>query len=129
MEPNRLGRERLCRQISAQLTDRGRYLVSSPDADDLDTLRAAGFRTWRTIKSRRRLAGVLAAGTLAEDAVSVRHSLLAASSVRQLRGVVSSIVGWTVNDMDRALQLRRLGTGGPTSDSRQIMARLRVNLA
>jgi hypothetical protein len=55
----------------------------------------------------------------------VRHSLLAASSVRQLRGVVSSIVGWTVNEMDRALQLRRLGIDGPTSDSLTSILRVR----
>lgn len=112
-------RAELVRRVT-ELPDRERFVVSTSQLDDLAAFRAAGLRTWRTIKNQRELAAVFAAGSIADgvvdDGVSVRHSLLDASVIDRLHSFVPSVVGWTVNDAARATSLSRWGIEGITTD-------------
>lgn len=114
----------LTRRIAGELRDRARYRVSGGTASDLDELRGAGFRTWRTIDSRRDLDEVLAQGSLQDEAVSIRHGLLSGSTVERLHGIVPTIVAWTVNDLARARTLAALGVDGLTTDDPRVMIQL-----
>jgi glycerophosphoryl diester phosphodiesterase len=114
-------RARLVSAIAGSLADRTRFRVCGPCADDLAQLRDAGFRTWRTVGDRRELATVLAEGRLADDAVTVRQSLLDAHVVDRLHEAVPAVVAWTVNDRGRAGQLRGLRVDGVTTDRVAIM--------
>jgi hypothetical protein len=114
-------RARLVAAIAATLPDRSRFRVCGPRPEDLDPLREAGFRTWRTVGNVVELAAVLAAGPLPDDAVTIRHTLLNAESLERLRVVVPIVVAWTVNDVRRARQLRELGVGGVTTDRTAVM--------
>ncbi len=101
--------------------DRERCLVSTKGWHTLDALRAAGFGTWRTIADPGSLATVLAGATLADDAVTVRHSLLTAEVITRLRDKVPAVMCWTVNDPRRASELIRAGVDGITSDSAAVL--------
>jgi glycerophosphoryl diester phosphodiesterase len=109
-------RARLRDAIAGSLADRARFRVCAPRTEDLDELREAGFRTWRTVGDRRELNSVLAEGALPDDAVTIRHSLLTRDLVLQLHARVPAVVAWTVNDTARARQLRDLGVDGVTTD-------------
>ncbi|MDQ2797659.1 MAG: hypothetical protein M3Y06_10935, partial [Actinomycetota bacterium] len=94
--------------------------VSTDREDDLAGLRAAGFMTWRTIKNADQLAAAVG-GRLPDAGVSVRHSLVDAAVVADLRAVTDTIVAWTVNSLDRAKTLRALGVDAVTTDSQDVM--------
>lgn len=120
-ETRRQRRSRLVAALSRSLPDRSRFRVCGHLADDLDELRAAGFRTWRTARDRRELAAVLDGGALADEAVSIRHSLLAPDVVDRLHEHTRTVVAWTVNEMSRARQLRSMGVDGVTTDRMSVM--------
>jgi len=114
----------LNQKICAELVDRTRYRVSGGNSHDLDQLRAAGFRTWRSIGRRRDLDEVLAAAPGSDEAVSVRQILLDGRSIGLLHAVVPMVVAWTVNDVDRARELQAIGVDGVTTDSVNVMVAL-----
>jgi glycerophosphoryl diester phosphodiesterase len=99
-----------------------RFRVSTSRADDLARYRDAGLRTWRTIKDGRDLRRVISGSALPDDGVSVRHTLLTASSVTALHAVASTVVAWTVNDVTRARQLHEAGVDGITTDAVAVMS-------
>jgi glycerophosphoryl diester phosphodiesterase len=109
-------RARLVAAIAATLPDRARYRVCGPRPADLDPLRDAGFATWRTVGYAHELDGVFAAGGLADEAVTIRHSLLTPDVIDRLHALVPTVVAWTVNDPRRARELRDLGVAGVTTD-------------
>lgn len=115
-ETDRARRAELVRRIG-DLPDRHRFVVSTSDLDDLAAFRAAGLRTWRTIKNGAQLSAVLAADSIEDEGVSVRHRLLDARAIDRLHALVASVVGWTVNDVPRARLLYEWGIDGITSDS------------
>jgi glycerophosphoryl diester phosphodiesterase len=108
-------RARLVDALAERLPQRDRFRVSTDDADDLARYRAAGFRTWRTLKTPADLSAACD-GDLADDAVSVRHSLLTAGTVAALHRMSRPVVAWTVNDAGRARDLRDLGVDAITTD-------------
>lgn len=125
LDPKETGagrRSRLTEELARTLPDRGRFRVSTDHLDDLERHRAAGFRTWRTIKSSRDLEHVLRSGRLPDDGVSVRHTLLNQASVGLLHKVADTVVAWTVIDVERARQLRRLGVDAITTDRIEVMS-------
>ena len=107
---------RLTSALRDAIPDTSRFRVCGGTPDDLDTLRGAGFRTWRTIGNGAQLRAVLSGGRLADDAVSVRHTLLTREIVAELHERAPSLVAWTVNSARRARQLVDLGADGITTD-------------
>ncbi|MGI8701359.1 MAG: glycerophosphodiester phosphodiesterase [Nocardioidaceae bacterium] len=124
VEPRR--RSELNRLIAAELTDRTRFRVNSRNRDDLAELASAGFRTWRTIGSRRDLDSTMSDGPLPDEAVTVRHRLLTPSTIERLHALVPVVVAWTVNDVSRARWLRNQGVDGLTTDNRTVLVRARI---
>jgi hypothetical protein len=114
-------RARLVAALIDSLADRSRFRVCGHPEPDVAALRAAGFRTWRSVGSRRHLAAVLAEDRLPDEAVSIRHSLLTAAVLDRLHERVPQVVAWTVNGVERAARLRELGVEGVTTDSPQVM--------
>jgi glycerophosphoryl diester phosphodiesterase len=110
-------RARLVAALIDSLPDRSRFRVCGHPETDMAALRAAGFRTWRSVGSSRHLAAVLAEDQLPDDAVSIRHSLLTARVLDRLHERVPKVVAWTVNSVGRATQLRALGVDGVTTDN------------
>lgn len=108
-------RAELVERVTA-LPNQERFVVSTSQLEDLAALRAAGLRTWRTVKNERQLAALLSAGSTEDDGVSVRHALLTARTVDRLHALVPSVVGWTVNDLARARSLIQWGIDGITTD-------------
>ena len=98
-----------------------RFRVSTSDEDELGRYRAAGFRTWRTLKSPAEVDAAVSGGRMLHDGVSVRHTALDPGSVERLHGVVDAIVAWTVNDLDRARALMAMGVDGLTTDREQVI--------
>ena len=117
-------RARLVAALADALPDRSRFRVCGHPEEDVAALRAAGFRTWRSVGNRRHLAAVLTEHRLADDAVSIRHSLLTADVLARLRERVPHVVAWTVNSDVRAGQLRALGVDGVTTDSVTVLRML-----
>jgi glycerophosphoryl diester phosphodiesterase len=120
------GRERaqLVETVVETLSDHARYRVCTSFPDELDRVRRAGFRTWRTINNGRHLAEVLGEGGLADEALTVRHTLLTASTLDRLHALVPTVVAWTVNDQARARRLRLLGVDGLTTDRMSVLRAL-----
>jgi len=118
-------RRDLVTAIVDDLQDRERYRVSTADAADLDVLRGAGFRTWRTAGDRGTLTALLA-GDLADEAVTVRHTLLDAHTVERLHGRGVQVMAWTVNQARRALWLRSIGVDGVTTDRPGVASAVRT---
>jgi glycerophosphoryl diester phosphodiesterase len=114
-------RARLVSAIVESLSDRERFRACTGNPDDLAELRQAGFRTWRTVGSRRQLGVVLSGAALTDEAVTVRHSLLTADVLDQLRELTRTVVAWTVNDPARARRLRDLGVDGVTTDRMAVL--------
>jgi len=114
-------RRALVAAIRNELADRERYRVSTPHAEDLDVLREAGFRTWRTARDRRSLAALLAE-EVPDEAVTVRHSLLDPATVDALHGRGQHVLAWTVNTVRRARRLRAMGVDGVTTDRTGVAA-------
>jgi glycerophosphoryl diester phosphodiesterase len=114
-------RRELISAIVETMPERKRYVVCGPHPEDLQRLRAAGFRTWRTVGGRRSLAALLADGPIPDEAISIRHTLLTEASIDRLQDVTETVVAWTVNDPGRARQLRDLGVSGITTDRPAVM--------
>lgn len=114
-------RARLVSALVESLPDPSRYRVCGHLADDLDVVRNAGFRTWRTARSGRELAELLADGRLPDEAVSIRHSLLGSRVVDQLHERTPTVVAWTVNDVSRAHRLSAMGVDGVTTDRTAVL--------
>jgi len=117
-------RRELVAALAGALPERDRYVVCSPHPDDLDAARSAGFATWRTVRSRAELAAVRSGPALADEAVTVRHSLLDTPVLADLGARVAAVVAWTVNDPRRARELRRLGIAGVTTDRIEVLRSL-----
>lgn len=117
-------RRRLADSLVDTLGDRARYIVCGPRPEDLEHLRAAGFATWRTVDDRRELQAVLAGRGLADEAVSIRHTLLTDESIKALHELVPTVVAWTVNNLPRAYRLRELGVDGVTTDRLAVLRAL-----
>jgi glycerophosphoryl diester phosphodiesterase len=114
-------RARLLEAIEGSLSDPSRVRVCGPRPGDLDQLRDAGFRTWRTVGNALELAALLDGGALPDDAVTIRHTLLTRDVVDRLHELVGAIVAWTVNDVRRARQLRDFGVDGVTTDRAAVL--------
>jgi glycerophosphoryl diester phosphodiesterase len=117
-------RDRLIRALIASLPDPSRFVVCGGRRPHLERLRAAGFRTWRSAGTRAELRELLGDGALADDAVSVRHSLLTPEVIDRLHRQVPAVVAWTVNDRRRARQLRDFGVDGVTTDRAEVLRSL-----
>jgi glycerophosphoryl diester phosphodiesterase len=100
----------------AALPNPQRFVTSTNHADDLAALRAAGMRTWRTIKNGRDYAAACRAGAGGDEAVSVRYSVLTVDRVRALKHVAASVVAWTVNSAHIARRMQAIGVDGITTD-------------
>jgi glycerophosphoryl diester phosphodiesterase family protein len=124
-EQDRGRRADLLAAIVATLPASGRYLCCTSIVEDLNVLRDKGFRTWRTVGDQRQLAAVLAAGAVADEAVTVNHKLLSGDVVDRLHSLTDIVVAWTVNNVQRALSLRDIGVEGVTTDSLDVMRALR----
>lgn len=114
-------RARLVAALIDALPDRSRFVVCGHPEEDVAALRGAGFRTWRSVGSRRHLAAVLAVDRLPDDAVTIRHSLLNVRTLDGLRERVPQVVAWTVNSVGRARDLRALGVDGVTTDRTAVL--------
>ncbi len=104
--------------------DKSRVQISTGSLHDLTTFRQHGFRTWRTVSSRRELEQALTSPPVDDFAVSLRHSLATADTVCALHEKVRHIVAWTVNDTARAAQLRKIGIDGITTDRSAVVRAL-----
>lgn len=111
----------LVERLASVRPDPARCLVSTKGWQTLDAVRAAGYRTWRTVADANALASVLSGPAPADDAVTVRHSLLTPEVIQRLRAKVPAVMTWTVNDPDRAAQLLAAGVDGITSDSDRVL--------
>lgn len=117
-------RARLVAALIDQLPDRSRYVACGHPEQDVAELRAAGFRTWRSVGGGRHLAAVLDGTRLPDEAVTIRHSLLTPRRLDQLRERVPQVVAWTVNSVERARRLQALGIDGVTTDSIAVLQSL-----
>jgi glycerophosphoryl diester phosphodiesterase len=111
----------LVTQLRASPGGLDRFQASTGNLDDLERYRAAGFRTWRTLKSPADIDAAVAEGRLPDQGVSVRQSALDPDAVERLHGVVDTVVAWTVNDLARARKLSESGVDGITTDRRDVM--------
>jgi glycerophosphoryl diester phosphodiesterase len=128
-QPGAERRRELIDAMADTLADRDRYRVCGGQRPDLEQARAAGFATWRTVKTRPELAAVLDEGALADEAISIRHTLLSDDVVGRLHQSVPSVVAWTVNDLRRARELRRIGVDGLTTDRPAVLLDLSAGRA
>lgn len=117
-------RARLVGALADLPADRARFVVCGHPAEDVATLRAAGFRTWRSVGNPRQLAAVLGGGPVPDEAVTVRHTLITRAVLDRLHERVPQVVAWTVNSTRRADRLRRLGVAGVTTDSIAVLRSL-----
>jgi glycerophosphoryl diester phosphodiesterase len=105
--------------------DPARAHVSSKNWTMLDELARAGFRTWRTVDTRRSLRRLLEVGDHDRSyAVTVRHTFLTPATMTAL-AAFGRVITWTVNDPVRAQELVKLGAAGVTSDNPAVFAALR----
>jgi glycerophosphoryl diester phosphodiesterase len=117
-------RARLVTALSESLPDRSRYIVCGHPAADVAAMRAAGFRTWRSVGNPRHLAAVLAQRALPDDAVTIRHTLLRGGLIDRLHDRVPSVVAWTVNSVGEARRVHTLGVEGVTTDRPAVLREL-----
>jgi glycerophosphoryl diester phosphodiesterase len=109
--------------------DPGRCYVSSKQWSVLPPLRAAGYRTWRTVAGAGSLARVLTEPPTDDDGVTVRHTLLRIDTIERLRRRAGRVVAWTVNSTARATWLADAGVDGITSDRDGVLRLLRSRTA
>lgn len=101
--------------------DPARCHISTKGWQVLPMLRERGFRTWRSVGDAGALAAIRAGLPLPDHAVTVRHSLLTAAVVAELRAAGVQVMAWTVNDLPRARVLAGYGVDGITSDLPQVL--------
>ncbi|MGQ0630872.1 MAG: glycerophosphodiester phosphodiesterase [Sporichthyaceae bacterium] len=101
--------------------DQDRCHVSTKGWHTLPRLAELGFRTWRTVGDAGTLAKVLGSGPVADYALTVRHGLLSARVINDLRAIAPRVMTWTVNDLVRARELAELGVDGITTDSLAVL--------
>lgn len=111
----------LVERVAAAGPDPARCYASTKGWATLPALAAAGYRTWRTIGDAAALTAALAMPELADDAVTVKHTLLTAEVVAKLRDRGPRVMTWTVNDLARARQVIELGVDGVTTDSMDVL--------
>ncbi len=111
----------LVERLAASGPDSTRCYASTKGWATLPALAAAGYRTWRTIGDAAALTAALAMPALPDDAVTVKHTLLTADVVAQLRERGPRVMTWTVNDLARARQVIELGVDGVTTDSADVL--------
>ena len=114
-------RRSLREQLSEQLPERGRFVVSTDNAEDLRGYRNAGFGTWRTVGDQRQLAGILTGASDVHQGLSIQQGLVTTATAGQLLDVTPLLVAWTVDTLDRAAQLARLGVAGVTSNNPEVL--------
>lgn len=114
-------RAALLEQLS-RLPDRDRFRVSTPIEEDLEVVRDAGFRTWRTIRSVRALRRALRQPRLTDHGVSIHWGLLNARIVRALRDRGAIVVAWPVNSPVMARRLLAIGVDAITTDNPAVLA-------
>lgn len=104
------------------LPERDRFRVSTPIVEDLDVMRAAGFRTWRTIRNPLALRQVLRRAHLDDHGVSIHHGLLNRRVMTALRDRGATVVAWPVNRPATARRLLAMGVDGITTDNPAVLA-------
>lgn len=115
---------RLTDLVLSTVPEPGRYHASSKDWAALERLRDAGFRTWRSVATRRALARLPDRGRIPDHAVAVRHTYLTADEMARLGEVSPRVIAWTVNSVERARALRDLGVYGIATDSPAVLRAL-----
>ena len=111
----------LARAVSVE-ADRARIRVTCEDWRIADRVRAwaPGVRVGYSVRTEPQLRAYLAgreAGIIPETAVAVRHTLLhTADEVAVLRARARRVNAWTVDDVDRALELASWGVDEITSN-------------
>jgi glycerophosphoryl diester phosphodiesterase len=115
------GAHELVEHLATAGPDPARCYASTKGWATLPALAAAGYRTWRTIADAAALSAVLAMPELPDSAVTVRHALLSAEVVEQLRERVPRVMTWTVYDPARAREVIDLGVDGVTTDSAEVL--------
>ena len=109
------------------LSDRSRVTISCEHWPIADRMRAwlPGIGVAYSIGSKRELRRFIEGrrdGSLTQTPVSIRESLLrSADDVDQLRTLSGSLAVWTVDDVDRALELVALGVDKLISNRLQVL--------
>jgi hypothetical protein len=108
----------LAEAIVAQVPDPTRFHACSKHWDSLRPLQEAGFRTWRTLDDRERLAAFDRVGLDGAHGATVRRTLVHDPRTRDrlLDATGGRLTAWTVNDVAEAERLLRGGLAGLTSD-------------
>jgi glycerophosphoryl diester phosphodiesterase len=118
-------RSRLNAALSDALLGRDRISVSTSHVPDLTYFRDRGLGTWRTLSTGWALRRYLAQPPATGEGLSVSHQLLTPAVVTRLTADCgATVLAWTVNDIERALQLRTWGVPGITTDSAAVMQAL-----
>lgn len=118
-------RERLAERLGTDIAarpDAARFVVSTDDEAALAVVRAAGLRTWRTVRTSADLRRLLLAGARPDEAVTMRHRLCTELTVAALLERVPRVVAWTVNSPDRARALIGGGVTGITTDHLSVIS-------
>ncbi|MFA7248755.1 MAG: hypothetical protein WC273_03915 [Dehalococcoidia bacterium] len=111
----------LARAVDGE-ADRARIRVTCEDWALADRVRAwlPGVRVGYSVRSERQLRAYLAArdaGRLPETAVAIRHTLLhTPDEVALVRERAGRVGAWTVDDVDRAMELAAWGVDEITSN-------------
>jgi hypothetical protein len=109
------------------LDDRSRIAVTCESWPVADRLRAwmPDLRVVYSVRSQKQLDRYLAGrrdGSLAETAVSVRQTLLtSARQMQELQQLAGRVSAWTVDDIDRALELAGWGVDDLISNQLQVL--------
>jgi hypothetical protein len=112
----------LAERLITQEVDRGRCVLASKHWPSLELLASSGYRTWRSVATRRALARLLRAGPDGRHAgVSVRHTFLTPSVLERLQPF-GEVVAWTVPTPSRARELRAMAVGGIVADDPAVLA-------
>jgi glycerophosphoryl diester phosphodiesterase len=106
--------------IAADL-EPARFIACTRGWQTLETLRAHGLNTWRTVADAAALRAALRLEPMPDVAVTVKHRLLNAAVVKALHATGANVMTWTVNDVARARRLVEHGVDGVTSDKAEVL--------
>lgn len=98
-----------------------RFIVCTRGWQTLETLRAHGLNTWRTVADAAALRAALRLEPMPDVAVTVKHRLLNPAVVTALHATGANVMTWTVNDVARARRLVDHGVDGVTSDKAEVL--------